>query len=124
MSLVELVVAMTMLSVALVGLARFTGLLAKSGGDSRIQMTAVWLATDRLEAARSNPSYATIDSIFTATENSLPGPGMTGFVRKTAVQHVGGVAPDTIDDYKVVTVTVTHPQLATPVVKTSYIAAF
>lgn len=69
------------------------------------------------------PRYAAIESLFVATETSIP--NNAGFRRQTWVTRIGGALTDTID-YKIVTVQVSNSQLANTatVRKTTTIAPF
>lgn len=122
LSLVELMVALAIIGGALISLASFSIRFAQAASISRAQSTAVQLAVDRIEAIKSYNNYAALDSVFTATETSIP--GYAGFTRQTVLKRVGGVAPDTLEDYMAVTVIVSNAQLAQPERKTTFIAAY
>lgn len=121
MSLVELMVALAILGGALMALAMFSARFAHAASLARLQSTAVALTVDRIETVKASPTYAGMDS-YATTETSIS--GYPGFQRQTRVVHTGGVPTDSIDDYRVVTVTVTHPQLAVPEKKTTFVAAY
>ena len=120
-TLVEVVVAVGLLSGVLLSLGNFVFRLAQSTGNSRITATASQLVVDRLELVKSAPRYAAIDTLYPGTEN--PVTGYTGFVRQTIVSHIGGAPTDSVD-YRIVTVEVRHTRLSTPLRKTTLIAAF
>lgn len=122
MSLVELIVALTIIGGALLSLAEFSIRFARSASVSRAQSTEVELAVDRIETIKSYNNYLALDSVFTATETSIP--GYPGFTRRTVVNRIGGVAPDTLEDYTAVTVVVTSAQLPDSERKTTFIAAY
>ena len=122
MSLVELIVALAIIGGALISLASFSIRFARAASTSRAQATAVELAVDRIEAIKSYNDYDALDSVFTATETNIA--GYPGFTRQTVLAHVGGVAPDTLEDYRAVTVIVTSTQLSVPERKTTFIAAY
>jgi prepilin-type N-terminal cleavage/methylation domain-containing protein len=123
-TLVEVVVALAILTGALLGLSLFIARMAQATSSARLLGTATELASDRLELVKSATTYSTIDSLYTATETSIPGsPDYFGFTRKTLIQHVGGLATDSVD-YKIITVIVTHVSLTLPVRKTTSLAAF
>ncbi len=122
-SLTEVVVAMGILALALLGLALFVSRMAHAASDSRLLGTANELVTNRLEAIKAITNYASIDTT-ARTETSIPGsPSYYGFKRVTLVKHVGGGVSDSVD-YRIVTVTVTNPVMSAPVKKTTAIAAF
>jgi prepilin-type N-terminal cleavage/methylation domain-containing protein len=120
-TLVEVVVSLVILGGVFLGLALFVSNMAHASSYSRLQDTAEDLVADRLEMIKSATDYSAIDSMFTATEGTIPGD--PGFSRQTIVDHVGGQPADSVD-YKLVTVIVTNPVLPQPVRKTTAIAAF
>jgi prepilin-type N-terminal cleavage/methylation domain-containing protein len=122
MTLLEVLVAMTMLAGAMLSLTGFALRLAASSASAKVEAIADELASDRLEQAKTRRTYAAIDSLI-ATENPAPGPRGVGFVRKTAVKRVGGLATDSVD-YRIVTVEVTHFKLLKPALKSITIAAY
>jgi prepilin-type N-terminal cleavage/methylation domain-containing protein len=121
MTLVELIVAMSLLVGVLLAMAAFTASLARSTGDARLTATATQLVADRIETVKSAPRYAAIESLYVRSENAIGGSPL--FRRATAVRRVGGTPTDSID-YKIVTVEVTHPSLSRAVRKTTVIAPF
>lgn len=120
MTLVEVLIALTILSGALLALATFSGRFTRANTDARLRTTAEQLATERLEAVRWSGTYVAVDS-FVRTEN--PVVGYAGYRRQTWVARTGGALGDTLD-YKTVTVSVTAPALRAPVRKTTVIAVF
>jgi prepilin-type N-terminal cleavage/methylation domain-containing protein len=123
LTLVEVIVALAILGGVLIALGMFAVRLSQSTTSSRIRVQAAQLAADRLEAVKGAPRYTAIESLFVATETSVP--GNPGFRRQTWVTRVGGSFADTID-YKIVTVQVSNSQLASTatVRKTTTIAPF
>ena len=121
LTLVEVIVAMTILGGVLIALGLFSARLAQSTSAARIRVTAAQLASERLEAAKGAPRYTAVESLFVATEANIT--GYPGYRRQTWVTRVGGQVSDTID-YKVVTVQVSNTQLAGAVRKTTVIAPF
>ncbi|MGA9836804.1 MAG: prepilin-type N-terminal cleavage/methylation domain-containing protein [Gemmatimonadaceae bacterium] len=122
-SLVEVIVALGILTLALLGLALFVSRMAHSTSDSRLLGTANELATNRIEGIKAITNYASIDSC-AITEASIPGsPNYAGFSRQTMITHVGGGIADSVD-YRIITVIVTNPVMSAPVKATTAIAAF
>ena len=121
LTLVEVMVALVILGGVMIGLAMFSVRLAQATSRSRIRVTAAQLAADRLEAVKGAPRYTAIESLYVATESSIP--LYPKYTRRTWVQRVGGGFADTID-YKIVTVQVTHSQIAGAVRKTTTIAPY
>jgi prepilin-type N-terminal cleavage/methylation domain-containing protein len=122
-TLVEVVVSLVILSAVFLGLALFVSRMAHASTYSRLEDTAEDLVADRLETVKSATNYASIDSLFTSTEATIPGADNAGFSRQTIVEHIGGQATDSVD-YKLVTVIVSNPALPAPVRKTTAIASF
>jgi len=122
-TLVEVVVAMLILGIALLGMALFVSRMAHSTTDSRLLGTADELAADRIETIKTSTSYATLGADFQGTETSIPGGDYAGFTRQTIIKHVGGSPSDSVD-YTVVTVIVSNPAVRDTVRKTTVIASF
>jgi len=120
-TLVEVVVAISLLSGVLLALAGFAYRLAVSTSNSRVAAISSQLVADRLETVKGAMRYAAIDSMFKGTES--PVTGFTGFDRQTWVTHIGGGTTDSVD-YRIVTVEVRNARLAAPMRKTTIIAAF
>lgn len=121
MTLVEVMVALTLLATVLLSLGAFGVRLARLTTNGRAMGTAQQLASDRIEAVKGAPKYSQIEALFQATEATVS--GYPGFKRQTVVTHVGGTASDTID-YRVVTVIVSAKRLAAPIRKTTIIAPY
>ena len=117
-TLIEVMIAIVILSGALLGMGTFITKFSRATTDGNIIAGATDLATDRLEQVKAWNKYATLETTFNATESSIP--GYSGFVRTTQITNT--VTPTT--NYKTVTVTVTKSTLAKPVKKTTIIAAF
>ncbi|HEY5220455.1 MAG TPA: prepilin-type N-terminal cleavage/methylation domain-containing protein [Gemmatimonadaceae bacterium] len=122
-TLIEVVVALLILGVALLGLALFVSRMAHAGSYSRLLGTANELAADRIETIKSALTYATLDTKFAGTETSIPGVAYSGFTRTTVIRHVGGSITDSVD-YRIITVVVSNPAMTDSVRKTTVIAAF
>jgi Tfp pilus assembly protein PilV len=121
MTLVEVIVAMMLLTGALLSMGAFIARYAKVTGSVAIRSEANELVADRLEAVKGAVRYSTIESLYAGSEGSIPNHG--GFARQTIVTHTGGV-PASLYDYKTVTVIVTTPALKTPAKKSTVISVF
>jgi prepilin-type N-terminal cleavage/methylation domain-containing protein len=121
LTLIEVIVSMVILGSVLIALGLFSARLAQSTSSSRIRVEAEQLVADRLEAVKSAPRYTAIESLYVATEATIP--NYPGYKRQTWVKRIGGAASDTID-YKIVTVQVTHKSLFGSLRKTTTIAPF
>jgi prepilin-type N-terminal cleavage/methylation domain-containing protein len=118
MTLIEVMIALGILTGALLGMGTFITKFSHATTDGSIIAAATDLATDRLEQVKAWNRYSTLESTFSATESSIP--GYPGYVRTTQITNT--VTPQT--NYKTVTVTVTKSNLTKPVKKTTIIAAF
>jgi prepilin-type N-terminal cleavage/methylation domain-containing protein len=121
LTLVEVIVALSILGGTLMALGMFSVRLSQNTSASRIRIQAAQLAAQRLEAVKGAPRYSAIETLYVATEAVVP--NAPGYRRQTWVTRVGGNVTDTID-YKIVTVQVSHSQLAGNVRKTTVIAPF
>lgn len=117
-TLIEVMVAVSVLVLVTLGLMRLTAGMIRSVADDRTRTLAAAAAEARLAAARQWPTYSTLDSAFVGTEANTPA---TGWSRVTSVVRTGGVA--LANDYKKVTVTVTGPGLPAAVKRSLTIAA-
>jgi Tfp pilus assembly protein PilV len=117
MTLLEVTLSLTILAGTLIGLAEFGRRFAKSNGLAAIQNAATDLGGTRVERVKSERNYATIDTL-AGYVTSVP--GYTGYQMRTEVTRTNTAA----NDYKVITVTITHARLTTAVTKTTAIAAF
>ena len=120
MSLVEIVVALTILTGAMLGLGQFSVRFTQTMTQTRQSSTALDLAADRLEDVKVAPTYAGIDG-YAGTETAPN--GMKGFKRTTIVNRIGGL-PNSVVDYRIVTVEVRGPAVIVPVRKTTIIASY
>jgi prepilin-type N-terminal cleavage/methylation domain-containing protein len=120
-TLVEVIVALGLLSSVLIALGMFSVRLSQATSAARIRVSAAQLVAQRLESAKGAPRYTAVESLFVGTEASMT--GFPGYTRQTWVQHVGGGVTDTMD-YKVITVQVSNSQLAGTVRKSTVIAPF
>jgi Tfp pilus assembly protein PilV len=121
MTLVEVIVAMMLLSGALLSMGAFMARYANVSGAMSRRIEANELVADRLEEVKGALKYATIEANYAKSEPSISGhPGLT---RQTVITHTGGAAPS-FYDYKTVTVIVTGPGLKSPSKKTTIISVF
>ena len=121
MTLVEVIVAITLLAGALLSMGAFIARYSKVASTMAIRAEANELVADRLEEVKGAMMYASIESNYAKSEGSIP--LHTGFQRQTLVTHTGGAAAS-LYDYKTVTVIVSHPALKTPAKKSTVISVF
>lgn len=118
-TLIEVILALTILMVVMVLLARTTSNTVHSTALNASQQAALELAMDRVEQVRSDPNYTALEATYNATENAFP--TLPGFTRVTLIVQTGGVGQP--NDYKKVTVTVTGPGITTAITRTVVVAA-
>lgn len=120
MSLIEVMIALVILSISLLGLGDFVTKFVRGTRQSASLSTAGDLAVDRIELVKGAAAYGDIEG-YAATE-AMAAP-YAGFTRTTEVLRVGGGAADSVD-FKRVTVVVAGAGLVTPIKKTTYISSF
>ena len=120
MTLIETLIAVTILATALIGLGDFLGHFAHATKVSSLQQRALDFTADRIDSVKHSPDYAAIDTM--AGTEMISADSAT-YTRRTIVEHIGGGASDTLD-YRIVTVAVTMPTGGTPIRKTTIIASF
>lgn len=121
MTLIEVMMAITILAGAMLAIAAFMGKFAHAVAVSDVRNTASEIASQKLEELKSAPRYSYIDSMYPATM-SLTTP-YVGYTVNTTVSHTGGTAP-ALYDYKTVTVVVKNGRLDAPLKRSTIIAAF
>jgi prepilin-type N-terminal cleavage/methylation domain-containing protein len=118
MTLIEVLIALVILATVLVGLAEYLGRFARNVNVTAVQATAGDLVTSRLEALKGITSYDRVDA-FALTETAIA--GFDRYTRITTVSRVSSAQ----EDYKLVTVRVTHPILGADTVrKTTVVPRF
>ena len=117
-SLIEVIIAIGILGGTLAGLGEFGRRFSHANGNTTLSSQATDLAVSRVERVKFERNYTTIDTCATGVQTA-PAP-FTNFKIQTQVARTNTA----VTDYKVVTVTVTHPKLATAVTKTTAIASF
>ncbi len=120
MTLIEIVIALLILSCSLVWMTKFLALFAHTTKATSTQMRAIDLISNRIDTVRQTPNYAGIDTMAVTQTITMDS---TTYKRQTIILHVGGATTDTVD-YKIVTVQVSHPSLTQPVRKTTVVAAY
>jgi prepilin-type N-terminal cleavage/methylation domain-containing protein len=120
-TLVEMAVAIIILSVTVLGLAASTGKVMTASSEISLRAEALQAAESRLSVIQMDPRYLLLDSIYGGMEQSLP--GLDGYTRLTTVAHTSAVGdPGRIVDYKTITVTVSAVGMK-PVIRTIILGA-
>jgi Tfp pilus assembly protein PilV len=120
MSLVEVIVAMMLLVGVVLVLGGFSAQFARATAQAHLIVMANELAAKRLDALKQQPSYSAIDSL---AKTDTVSSDFSQYSIKTQIVRIGGAVTDSVD-YKLVTVTVTHPAMKKTVTKTTAVAAF
>jgi type IV pilus modification protein PilV len=115
-SLVEVTVAMLLLTVMMLGAQALAGRMIRTSTTANIQVTAGQLADDRIDFLRMDPQYDSLTARYVANEN--PVAGYPGYRRTTAISRSITTTSNGTTDFTTITVTVIHQQLATPVART------
>jgi type IV pilus modification protein PilV len=121
LTLVEVIIAMLILTVVLLGMGNFAVKFTRAVQNSDARTIAVALADQKLSEIRASPNYTGLETNFNGTENSIT--GFTGYTRVTQIVRSGGSRPTYTDDYKTVTISVTAPGIASTIKKTIVVAA-
>jgi Tfp pilus assembly protein PilV len=121
LALLEVMVALTILATALIGMAEYGRRFANTNATAMTQNTALDIATDRLERVKAERNYTSMDTLGgTHTVIVNTGGVNVSYTRTTTI--VRTLSP--IIDYKTVTVSVTRPTMTVPVKKTSAVPRF
>lgn len=121
MTLVEVIVAMFILTGVILVLGGFSANFARANAQAHLVITANEIAAARLDETRSQSSYGALEALASTDDVRADN---TVFTRVTTVRRVGGDRPTDVEDYKLVTVTVTHPAMRKVVSKTTAVPAF
>jgi HAMP domain-containing protein len=120
MSLVEVIVAMLLLTGVVLGLGGFMAKFSAANAQARLVIAANEIAAMRLDAIRTQSTYS---SIALLADSTLVTRDYTNFGMRTRVKRIGGQPADSVD-YRIVSVYVTHPGMRKTVTKTTAVAAF
>jgi prepilin-type N-terminal cleavage/methylation domain-containing protein len=124
MTLIEVMIAIVILSGAMIGLAKFGGNFEHITATSADMSLASDLATQQIEQVKAFRVYSTIVSTYNNVTNTYSSdPVYKGFTRVTKATRCTG-CPSTTNDYVTVTVTVSGRSLVSPIAKTTIIAVF
>jgi prepilin-type N-terminal cleavage/methylation domain-containing protein len=124
MTLVEVMIAIVIMSGAMISLARFGGRFEHTTAKANDMSLASDLAVLRIEQVKAYRVYASIAPTFNnVTETYTTDPVYKNFTRTTVAVRCSG-CPTSTNDYVTVTVTVTGRSLVSPIAKTTIIAVF
>lgn len=121
-TLAEIIVALTILVVCLIGFADVSRRFIRSNTSVATRTVASDLATSRIEQIKGSRNYTTLVSTFNGQVETWTGTSpYSGFTRTTYVARTG---PNANNDFSTVTVVVSGRQLTPSVRRTTSIAAF
>jgi prepilin-type N-terminal cleavage/methylation domain-containing protein len=113
-TLIEICIAIVILSAAVLGIAASTARLLGPTNDAEVDFVALQSVEDRLSEISLDPRYTLLDSIYGGTETDLP--GLPGASRETDVTRTRTAQPSgAYLDYQTIVVTVSGGRLADPV---------
>lgn len=116
-SLIEVVIALTILSSVVMMMAVPAGRFMSTVSKSQRQVQAAAAANAQIALVRTYPVYDSLRVKFDSTRNNTP---FTGWTRTTTVVRTGA---GTTSDITRVTVTITGSGLATPIKRFATVAA-
>ncbi len=119
-TLVEVVVALVLLSTAILGLGASASRLTTSAASAEVRALALESVEDQIARIRLDPRYAALDSLYVGTDSDVL--GLDGYTRTTTLTHVQVGTPVTLD-YKRISVKVEGPMLSPPISRQIIIAA-
>ncbi len=110
-TLVETMVALVILTIVVVGLARFMGTFLHAESTSGTRLVATSVAAERLEMVRADPRYSTLGALYGVgvAADTTGFPGYPMMRRRTTIVRDQTGAP--ARDFTTVTVRVTHPSM-------------
>jgi prepilin-type N-terminal cleavage/methylation domain-containing protein len=117
-TLIEVMLAVSILSVVLVGVARYNSQFLHTVSTSTVRTVAAEVARERISLVDMDPSYTTLAATWTG--DSLNFPGYPNMRRVTTVSRVTGNNPPR--DYTVITVRVSEPSMGQPIDVTTVVA--
>ena len=121
-SLVEMMIAIVILTVAILGIAASAGRLSGAAGEAEVKAIAVQSVEDRINFVRLDPIYDSLTARYSTTESVVV--GLPGVSRQTAVTRYQVTQSNgKILDYTTVTVTVSGGVLHNPVVREVIVGA-
>ncbi len=123
-SLIEIMVAVVILGVLAMGVARFSGKFAKAMTNSSVRVVAAGVASDRMQLIRADPRYVSLLPLYNVVGG---GSDTTGFPDYPRMRRITNMLRDRTGtparDRTTVTVRVIDPSMPDTVSVTSVIAS-
>ncbi len=121
-TLIEIMVAIVMLSVALLAISASSSKMLEPVNHSEADFVALQHVQDRLSEIRLDPRYGVLDTLYTATDTGLV--GLPGAARRTTFARTRTLQPSgKYVDYWTVLVEVTGGRVSAPVSRSLVLAA-
>jgi len=121
-TLIEICIAIVILTAAILGLGSSTTQMLSPVGEAELEFTALQSVEDRLAEIRLDPRYGGLDTLYDGTETGLP--GLTGMSRVTSVTRTQTNIPGGGRmDFTTIIVTVSGGNLNDPVSRTLIMGA-
>lgn len=120
-TLVEVLLAVVLLSFMVMGFQAATGTIIHHGVQSDREGVAVQVARDRLDVIRLDPRYERLKGAYEESNTSVP--SHPGLKRTTIIEHTDQTTATGVLDYYTITVRVTGSGLRQPVSRTIVVAA-
>jgi prepilin-type N-terminal cleavage/methylation domain-containing protein len=121
-TLVEVLVAITILAGTVLGMTQFTRSFTRSSSDASVTARASDAATQQLETVKAWRTYSTLVSTYHNADLTFAATGpYRGLRRRTYAVRTG---PNATTDHVMVTVEVTGAGLPAPVKRSTVIAGF
>ena len=122
-TLIEIMMAVVVLGLLAVGVARFAAMFSKDISSSSVRVVAAAVANDRMQLIRADPRYTTLVALY----NAGAGADTTGFPDFPQMRRITNLVRDQSGtparDRTTVTVRVIDPSMVDTVSVTSVIAA-
>jgi len=118
-TLIEVIVAILLLSGVLLVLGGFSFKFARATGQAHLVITANEIAASRIDQVKQQKTY---DAVALLAGDSIVAKDFTNFQMHTDVARIG--AATLTQDLRYVTVTISHPSMTKVISKTTAIAAF
>ena len=121
-TLLEVIVALTLIVGGLLGLGVTTGSILQRSRAVEIEDLALQAVQDRLEIVRLHPGYVDLDSLFSGSE--ILTDDLADYTRTTMVERVIAPMPgNRVVDFTEISVEVSGPGLPAPVGRTAIVGA-
>jgi prepilin-type N-terminal cleavage/methylation domain-containing protein len=118
-TLVEVLVAMVILSGVCLSLAQFMSPFVRNVNQATVRSIATEVALEQINLVKADPSYTTLATVWAGTRSGFP--SYPSMARVTTLRRVTGNSPTR--DYTIITVLVSDPALPAGVTLNATVAA-